>query len=74
MKSLQVGSTVTFHDPSEKLKTKRVTGEIVELVNNAKDARMRVNDTNRTVTVRCELLRNDGVQDEVSTMSYVWLR
>lgn len=74
MNSLQVGSTVTFNDPSEKLKTKRVAGEIVELVHHGKDARVRVKDTNRTITVRCELLRNDGVQDEVGTMSYVWLR
>lgn len=70
----QVGSTVTLYDPSQKLKTTRATGIIIELLNGGKDARVRIKDTKSTPTIRCELVRNDGVQDDVRPMLLFRLR
>lgn len=57
---------MSFREPGYKLKQRRLTGVIVELVNGGNSARVQVKGTKRTLTVKCQLLRHHGSLDKVS--------
>ena len=61
---------MTFYDPGEKLKKKRLTGTVVGFTNSGCGARVSLLQSKRTVVVDCRLTLEHGKLSKVRCVPY----